>query len=309
MLNKPEFWNKKKSFVSFLLIPFSLLIIFFIFIKKKIINEKTFEIPIICIGNIYIGGTGKTPTSILIAKELQKRGRNPVILRKFYKNHKDEYDLIKNKVKNLIINKNREKGILEAIRMNYDLVILDDGFQDNKIKKNFNIICFNQKQLIGNGRVIPAGPLREKLNSLKNANVVLINGEKDPLFENKILKINKNLEIYYSSYVPERIIDYKNKSFFALTSIGNPINFFNLLSKSKVNVIKKISYPDHYVFSDSEKENIINEARKKNCQIIMTEKDFTKFKKYENENINNFKIRLKIENEQKLLNKIYSFYD
>ena len=72
MLNKPEFWNKKKSFISFLLIPFSLLIIFFIFIKKKIINEKTFEIPIICIGNIYIGGTGKTPTSILIAKELQK---------------------------------------------------------------------------------------------------------------------------------------------------------------------------------------------------------------------------------------------
>ena len=309
MLNKPEFWNKKKSFISFLLIPFSLLIIFFIFIKKKIINEKTFEIPIICIGNIYIGGTGKTPTSILIAKELQKSGRNPVILRKFYKNHKDEYDLIKNKIKNLIINKNREKGILEAIRMNYDLVILDDGFQDNKIKKNFNIICFNQKQLIGNGRVIPAGPLREKLNSLKNANVVLINGEKDTLFENKILKINKNLEIYYSSYVPERITDYKNKSFFALTSIGNPINFFNLLSKSKVNVIKKISYPDHYVFSDSEKENIINEARKKNCQIIMTEKDFTKFKKYENENINNFKIHLKIENEQKLLNKIYSFYD
>ena len=309
MLNKPEFWNKKKSFISFLLIPFSLLIIFFIFIKKKIINEKTFEIPIICIGNIYIGGTGKTPTSILIAKELQKRGRNPVILRKFYKNHKDEYDLIKNKIKNLIISKNREKGILEAIRMNYDLVILDDGFQDNKIKKNFNIICFNQKQLIGNGRVIPAGPLREKLNSLKNANVVLINGEKDPLFENKILKINKNLEIYYSSYVPERITDYKNKSFFALTSIGNPINFFNLLSKSKVNVIKKISYPDHYVFSDSEKENIINEARKKNCQIIMTEKDFTKFKKYENENITNFKIHLKIENEQKLLNKIYSFYD
>ena len=309
MLNKPEFWNKKKSFISFLLIPFSLLIIFFIFIKKKIINEKTFEIPIICIGNIYIGGTGKTPTSILIAKELQKSGRNPVILRKFYKNHKDEYDLIKNKIKNLIINKNREKGILEAIRMNYDLVILDDGFQDNKIKKNFNIICFNQKQLIGNGRVIPAGPLREKLNSLKNANVVLINGEKDPLFENKILKINKNLEIYYSSYVPERITDYKNKSFFALTSIGNPINFFNLLSKSKVNVVKKISYPDHYVFSDSEKENIINEARKKNCQIIMTEKDFTKFKKYENENITNFKIHLKIENEQKLLNKIYSFYD
>ena len=253
MLNKPEFWNKKKSFISFLLIPFSLLIIFFIFIKKKIINEKTFEIPIICIGNIYIGGTGKTPTSILIAKELQKSGRNPVILRKFYKNHKDEYDLIKNKIKNLIISKNREKGILEAIRMNYDLVILDDGFQDNKIKKNFNIICFNQKQLIGNGRVIPAGPLREKLNSLKNANVVLINGEKDPLFENKILKINKNLEIYYSSYVPERITDYKNKSFFVLTSIGNPINFFNLLLKVRL-MLKKISYPDTMFFQTQKKK-------------------------------------------------------
>tara|TARA_B100000575_G_C23128450_1_gene654175 strand:+ start:386 stop:1315 length:930 start_codon:yes stop_codon:yes gene_type:complete len=309
MLNKPEFWSKKKSFISLLLIPFSLLVIFFIYIKKKIINEKTFEIPVICIGNIYIGGTGKTPTSILIAKELQKSGKNPVILRKFYKDHKDEYDLIKNKVKSLIVNKNREKGILEAIRMNYDLVILDDGFQDYKIKKNFNIICFNQKQLIGNGRVIPAGPLREELNSLKNANVVLINGEKDPLFERKILNINKNLEIHYTSYVPESIIDYKNKNFFAVTSIGNPSNFFNLLSKSKVNVIKKISYPDHYVFSDSEKESIIDEAKTKNCQIIMTEKDFTKFKKYENENINSFKIQLKIENEQKLLEKICSFYD
>ena len=148
--------QKKKFYFLFINSIFIIDYIFY-FQKKKIINEKTFEIPIICIGNIYIGGTGKTPTSILIAKELQKSGRNPVILRKFYKNHKDEYDLIKNKIKNLIISKNREKGILEAIRMNYDLVILDDGFQDNKIKKNFHIICFNQKQLIGNGRVIPAG--------------------------------------------------------------------------------------------------------------------------------------------------------
>ena len=191
-INKPKFWDKKNlSFFAVLLYPLSLIVIFVVYLKKLFSKEIDFKIPIICVGNIYIGGTGKTPTSIILAKELVSKGMRPVILRKYYKNHIDEINQIKNTFNHLIINKNRIDGINEAINKNYDTVILDDGLQDYKVKKNLNIVCFNQNQLIGNGLVIPSGPLRENLSILKNVDIVLINGVKDLNFENKILKINK----------------------------------------------------------------------------------------------------------------------
>ena len=87
ILNKPKFWDQEKGFFSFLLTPISLLIRIIIYLKKKIIKSKNFNIPIICVGNIYLGGTGKTPAAILLANELCKMKRNPSIVRKFYKNH------------------------------------------------------------------------------------------------------------------------------------------------------------------------------------------------------------------------------
>ena len=96
---KPKFWSEKISLFSIILFPFSAILIFYIFLKKKFLKVKRFEIPIICVGNIYLGGTGKTPTSILLATELSKLGKNPVILRKYYKNHNDEYSLIKKNLK------------------------------------------------------------------------------------------------------------------------------------------------------------------------------------------------------------------
>ena len=156
-----------------------------------------FNIPVICIGNIYLGGTGKTPASIYIAQELSALGKKPVILRKFYKSHKDEHNLIKENFKNLIINRNRVNGIIEAQKMNYDSVILDDGFQDFTVEKDLSILCFNQNQLVGNGLVLPSGPLRESLSSICSAQIILINGKKNEAFEKKILNINKNLRIFY----------------------------------------------------------------------------------------------------------------
>ena len=102
-----------------------------------------------------------------------------MIVKKFYKDHVDEHNLIKEKFNDLILDKNRVLAIKKAQKLGYDIIILDDGFQDRKIKKDLSIICFNQNQLIGNGFVLPAGPLRESLGALKDANVVLINGKKD----------------------------------------------------------------------------------------------------------------------------------
>ncbi len=306
---KPKFWDGELNLISILLLPLSFIFELYLMLKKKFANPKSFNIPVICVGNIYIGGTGKTPLSLEVAKELSKIGKNPVIIKKFYKNHNDEHALIKKYFKGLILPKNREIGILDAISKGYDTVILDDGFQDFTIKKDLNIICFNQNQLLGNNLIFPAGPLRQKITALKDAHIVIINGKKDLSFEKKILKINKNIDIFYSSYKPKNLDEFKDRKLLAVAGIGNPNNFFNLLNENKLNVEKKISFPDHYNFSKSEIIRIIEEGEKNKLKIIMTEKDFLRIKNLNLDNIKYLKISLEIENRSLLLNKIKKLYD
>ena len=309
ILIKPKFWNQKINFLTIFLLPLSLIFIFIIFLKKKFTKSLRFKIPIICVGNIFLGGTGKTPISVFLAKEISKLGKKTVILRRYYKNHKDEYKFIKSKFKNLILNKNRISGLEIAEKSNFDVAILDDGLQDYRIRKNLSIVCFNQNQLIGNGFVLPSGPLRETLNALKNANIVIINGDKDKYFERKILNVNKKLEVFYSSYIPLNINKFKNKKLLAIAGIGNPENFFKLIEKNKLKLEKKIIFPDHYEFSRNEIQNIVDEATSKNCQIKMTEKDYFKVKHFKIRKIKFLKVLLKIDNQKKLLNKIKELYD
>ena len=309
MLNKPKFWDKKKGLLAYIFLPLALIILIINLLKKKLIKTKKFNIPVICIGNIYIGGTGKTPTSIFVGNELKKLGRNPVILRKYYRDHKDEHILIKRNYNNFILAKDRVIGIKESQKKNFDSVILDDGFQDFTINKDLNILCFNQNQMIGNGMTIPSGPLRESLSSLQRAQIILINGEKNIEFEDKILKINKNLDIFYSDYYPINLNQFKNKKLLAIAGIGNPENFFRLIEKNNLKIHKKLIFPDHYLFSKIEIENIMNEAKSKGCQIIMTEKDYFKIEHFNFKNINYLKVLLKIEDREKFLNRINKIYD
>tara|TARA_B100000963_G_scaffold327733_1_gene315696 strand:- start:9771 stop:10700 length:930 start_codon:yes stop_codon:yes gene_type:complete len=303
-LNKPKFWETGHWFIPILLLPFSLIVLFLLFLKNKFTKPKKFNVSIICVGNIYIGGTGKTPTSILLANELMNSKKNPVILKKFYKNQIDEHGLIRNNFQNLILNKNRDDGILEAKKRNHDIIIMDDGFQDYRIKKDLNILCFNQNQLIGNGFILPAGPLREPLKSLQKAQVILINGQKDIKFENKLLRINQDLEVFYSSYVPINVNKFTNKNFIAVTGIGNPINFFDLLEKNKITIKKKLIFPDHYEFSKTDIKKIINLSKENNCEIIMTEKDYFKTNMPKNEIFQYLKVSLEINDKEKLIKTI-----
>jgi len=306
---KPKFWSEKISLFSIILYPFSAILIFYIFLKKKFLKVKRFEIPIICVGNIYLGGTGKTPTSILLATELSKLGKNPVILRKYYKNHNDEYSLIKKKFKNLILSKNRTDGIREAEISNFDSIILDDGLQDYGIKKNLNIVCFNSSQLIGNGMVLPAGPLRENLVALKNTQIVIINGAKNEKFEKKILGINDKLDIFYSYYKPLNIKQFTNKKILAIAGIGNPENYFKLLNEYHLDIKKKLVFPDHYEFSKQEIYDILKQAEEENLKILMTEKDYYKVNQYNFDNINYLQVSLEIHNQKKLIDRLTTLYD
>jgi len=308
-INKPKFWDQKISLVSLILLPFTILVKLIILLRKRLIKGEKFNIPVICIGNIYLGGTGKTPTAILIANELVKIGKKPSIVRKYYSDQEDEYNLIKKHYKSLSVNLKRSAAILDAENKSYDSVILDDGFQDYKIQKDLNIICFNQNQLIGNGMVIPSGPLRESLDALKDAQVVIINGSKSLEFEQKILRYNKNLNIFYSNYYPVNLNEFKKKKLLAVAGIANPKNFFDLLLKEGLEIEKKIIFPDHYQFKKSEMENILKYAEERNLQIVMTEKDYFKIKKFNYNEIKYLKIILKIDNCEKLIKLISDKYD
>jgi tetraacyldisaccharide 4'-kinase len=167
-----------------------------------------------------------------------------------------------------------------------------------------SIVCFNQKQWIGNGFVIPSGPLRERFSAIKRADCVVINGQEDIKIENEIYKKNKNIEIYYSKYKPLDINKFKNKIIIAFSGIGNPANFFNLLRENNLLLKETIYYPDHYNFSKIELDTLINKAEVNNAILLTTEKDYSRIDDNYKKNIEFLKIELEIENKNSFVELI-----
>ena len=179
-IKKPLFWDRKKiSFWSILLFPFSFMYIIVVWIVRipSIFKSHDKTLPVICVGNIYLGGTGKTPLAAEIFRFLKSSGKNPSFIKKNYKYLIDEINMLQ-EVGDTFFAKDRITAIGLSKSNGNDVVILDDGFQDFSIKPNFSILCFNSKQLIGNGFLIPSGPLRERLSAISRADCIVINGNK-----------------------------------------------------------------------------------------------------------------------------------
>jgi len=301
---KPKFWDKKQaSLFSLLLYPISLIYTALGFLNKLFTKEQTFSIPVICIGNIYVGGTGKTPFCCELFEILKKLNKNPAFIKKKYNSFQDESILLK-KIGPLYENKKRVDAINDAIKNNANVAILDDGFQDRSIKKDLSIICFNEKQWIGNGMKLPSGPLRETLASLKRSKIVIINGKKNSDIENKILKIKDTIKIFYVKNKTKNIEKFKEKKIIAFAGIGNPINFFNFLKESNLNIIENISFPDHYIFKKKDLENLFKMAEKNNATLLTTEKDYCRINIINKEEISFLKLKVEIENHDKFLEEI-----
>ena len=306
IFKKPNFWDlKKPNLISYLLLPFTIILMISNFFLNLTNKKKFKDIKTICVGNIYLGGTGKTPLTLELFKIIKSIGKNPGFIKKGYDYLDDEIKMLE-KIGKVYTDKSREKAINSLISSNYNVAILDDGFQDYSIKKNFSILCFNSRQLIGNGFTIPSGPLRETIKSLKRADCVLINGEKNIKFENKINKFNNNIKIFYSKYKLLDTDGIQNKKVIALAGIGNPENFFDQLKEKNIDLIKTYSYPDHHNYSKKELKNIIDEAEKNNAVIVTTEKDHSRMNEEIKLIIKCIKVDLEIENKNDFINLIKS---
>ena len=301
---KPRFWdNDQISLYSIFLLPVSLLIQIINFVRRLMVKSHKFSIPIICVGNIYLGGTGKTPLCSELFSILKNLNKNAVFIRKKYDSFQDEINLLK-QIGPIYEKSKRINALDEAIQNKFEVAVLDDGFQDFSVEKDLSIVCFNEKQWIGNGFIIPSGPLREGLSALTRANCVIINGKKNINIENKILKNNKLIKIFYSKYKPQNISDFKNKKIICFAGIGNPINFFDLLKKNEINVLEQTSFPDHHNYSKTELDILIKKAKENNATLLTTEKDYLRIEEKYRGNINCLKIKIEIENKNEFIEEI-----
>ena len=305
-LKKPKFWDyKKPSFLSYLLLPLSIILglIAKIKSKPKFSNSK---IKTICVGNIYIGGTGKTSLAIKIKEILDKNNIKACFIKKFYPNQTDEQKLLsKNGV--LFSNLKRITALNEAIAEGFEITIFDDGLQDSSIKYDLEIVCFNNLNWIGNGLTLPSGPLRENINNLKSYENVFLNGNEESLIaiKEQIKRINPNININSGKYIPLNIGEFdKDQNYLVFSGIGNHKTFIEMLKNNKLKIVSDLEYPDHYQYSKKDLDEIIINAKKFNAHIITTEKDYLRLENLNRNEILYVKSSLDVSDEKNLTNKL-----
>ncbi len=318
----PNFWHKKESLLSKSLVPISQIWKICAYLKNKSSNTTTMQIPVIKVGNVVAGGAGKTPTAISIAKRLINLKMNVHLISKGYKgsirittkvnnllhkfNDVGDEALLLSKIAPTWIGKDRISSIKAAQNEGAEIVILDDGLQDYSIKGGLNILVFNGSQGIGNGRIIPAGLLREPLSwALKNTHLAII-VEKDKKGIKKILP--SSLPILEAKILIDASVHKKlqNKSVMAFCGIGYPQKFYDFLKQMGCHISSWKPFPDHYIYSEKNIENLINESINLNSLLVTTQKDYIKIaKKYQNK-IFSFSIDMEFSDYATLDSMLYS---
>jgi tetraacyldisaccharide 4'-kinase len=302
-LKKPKFWDyQKPNLYSYLLLPFS--IIFNLASKLRSKPKKTnSQIKTICVGNIYVGGTGKTSLAIKIKEILERENIKACFIKKFYSEQADEQKLL-SKNGPLFTSIKRINALDEAISNSYKVAIFDDGLQDTSIKYDLEIVCFNNLNWIGNGLTIPSGPLRESINSLKLYDNVFLNGNEEDLIyiKDEIKKISPRININQGKYVPLNIDGFdKNYTYLAFSGIGNHETFINMLKNNNLKIIDDLEFPDHYQYLQNDFNEIINKAKKHDARIITTEKDYLRLDSFDKTKISFIKSNLEILDEKNLI--------
>jgi tetraacyldisaccharide 4'-kinase len=302
MINTPEFWYKSdliSKLKSFLFFPFSFIWILVSLVKKNFVKKYKSNLKVICIGNLNIGGTGKTPFAIQTYKVLEKLGLKPVFLTKGYRgiekgpievkkvhSFKDVGDeaLLLRKVGTTIVSSNRCLGAkyIESLKKKFDIIVMDDGLQNYQLEQDIRLLLIDKKILFGNGYCIPAGPLRESINQgLKKIDAIIFTGDNGNKDVN--LHLSEDIQSFDTNLKINKNMKTKQISFLAFCALANPMKFYDTLNKNYFKVALTKSFPDHYEYNNKDMNKLRQEANSKNLRLITTEKDYVKINDKENE--------------------------
>ncbi len=307
-----QYWQHR-TILSYLLWPLSLLYCFISGVRKyfyqcNILPQKKFPVPVIVVGNIYVGGTGKTPFTIALVQYLQQCGYNPGIVSRGYKSKTKHYPyfvkedddalavgdeailLSRHCACPVIIDPRRTRAATALLeKHDIDVIVSDDGLQHYAMARDIEILLIDSQRMFGNGWRLPAGPLREGLKRLNSVNFVVMHGAE-----------NKKYSPWHFSLEPYQWVNCKNTqqvlqldkfsshTVHAVAAIGNPERFYQSLKTLGLSVIPH-SFPDHFVF----KADDLSFSNK--FPLAMTEKDSVKCLRFAKSDWWYLQIKVKIE--------------
>lgn len=316
-MKTPDFWSKS-GVLSAVLQPLGKLYATATAMRLKNHTPYKAKCPVICIGNLTAGGTGKTPVSLAIAEILHQAGKNPYFISRGYggklKNivvdglihtpqQVGDEPLLLSKAAPTVINPDRGEAAKTAMAHGADCLVMDDGFQNPTLHKDISFLVFDGNYGIGNGRVIPAGPLREPFNTgIKRAQAIIVLGD-----DKQHIASKTNLPVFYGK-IEEEQPQINNHDIMAFAGIGHPEKFYASLKKCGFNLKKTFNYPDHHFYTVAELNSLVNYARKNNLDIYTTSKDFIKIPPALQTEFKVLNIKIKWQNEpelQKFLLKLF----
>lgn len=306
-------------FVIFLSVLYRLLVgIRLSLYRKRVFRSRKLPCTVISVGNITLGGTGKTPTVIGVARLLQEKGKRVAVLSRGYgrKNENDvlvvsdgmivkddtiEYGdepvLLASRLPGVavVVGADRYRAGLTALeRFNPDVLLLDDGFQHVRLERDLNILLLAADEPFGNGRVLPAGPLREPLHAIARADVVVLTRAEpgqDLSTARSVIGRYADAQVVTANHVPtgareivsgcdKQLSSMRGMPILAFAGIARPDTFFSLLLGLGADVRKQLPFPDHYPYRESDIDDIRRTAAEYKAEmIITTEKDAVRLRR------------------------------
>ncbi len=289
-IKTPHFWTEL-NWQSVILFPVSYIWRFGHYAQQKILNTKETEIPVICVGNLTVGGSGKTPVVITLCRFLSGIGKSTSILtRGFGGKEKGPIFVSTNLHQSLdvgdeplmmahsldvCVSRNRPLGANHILdKKKYDCIVMDDGLQNPTLKKDLNIAVFDGKFGIGNGFLLPAGPMRQKLEvGIQNIDLVIFNGKDETGLGQKI---PPHIPIFTGELQPdEEIVEkMKNRRVYGFAGIGNPSRFFKTLNNIGADLVGEAHFADHHPYTDADLTQLYEEAMQSGAELVTTQKDW-----------------------------------
>jgi tetraacyldisaccharide 4'-kinase len=295
-MREPAFWHAPSSWKSHLLRPLGAL---YGAIAAQRLRRSGFDagIPVLCVGNYHVGGAGKTPTVLALAKILRELDETPVVLSRGYggrlrgpvmvdpARHSaadvgDEPLMLASYLP-VAVSRDRINGVALARSQRASVILMDDGFQNPSIAKDASLIVIDSDRGLGNGFVFPAGPLRAPLKpQLARTDALIVVGEgeaSDAVSEAAVARETLVLSAHIEPDASSLAV-LKGKRVFAFAGIGDPQRFFRTLRVAGIEVVRERSFADHHRFSDAEIENLIADAKADGLTLVTTEKDFARLR-------------------------------